>query len=63
MLMFQNQKYWMSFIMVYRFLPERIKIEKIEKLATNFHDKKRTCYTHKIFKANIKSKISIEKSS
>ena len=49
--------------MVYRFLPERIKIEKIEKLATNFHDKKRTCYTHKIFKANIKSKISIEKSS
>ena len=36
-------------------LPERIKIEKLEKLIGNLHDKTELCYSHKIFKANIKS--------
>ena len=30
----------MNFIMIYTFLPERLKIEKFEKLAANFSDKK-----------------------
>ena len=44
------------------FLPERMKIEKVEKLAANLHDK-RICNTHKKFKTSIKSCISIEKSA
>ena len=29
----------MNFIMIYHFLPERMKIEKVEKLVTNLYDK------------------------
>ena len=29
----------MNFIMIYHFLPERMKIEKFEKLVANLHDK------------------------
>ena len=41
------------------FLPERIKIEKAEKLIANLHDKKRLYYTHKKFKTSIKSWINL----
>ena len=44
------------------FLPERIKIVKVEKLVTNLHIKK-ICYTYKKFKTSIKSRVSIAKSS
>ena len=37
---------------------ERMKIEKVEKLVENLHDKEET---HKKFKTNIKSWVSIEK--
>ena len=52
----------MNFIMIYHFLPERMKIEKVQKLVTNLNDKKECC-SHKEFKASIKSRISFEKSS
>ena len=39
------------------FLPERMKIKKVKKLVANLHDKTE-CYTHKKFKAIIKSWIS-----
>ena len=44
------------------FLPERMKIEKVEKLVTNLHDKT-ACYSHKKFKASVKSWINFQKSS
>ena len=37
-----------------------MKIEKVEKLAANLHDKTQ-CYTHKKFKTGIKLCISFEK--
>ena len=43
------------------FLPEKTKIEKVEKLVTNLHDK--TEYSHKKFKPGIKSRINFEESS
>ena len=43
------------------FLPEKTKIEKVEKLVTNLHDK--TEYSHKKFKPGIKSWINFEESS
>ena len=43
------------------FLPERIKIEKDEKLIANLHDK--TEYVIHVNKTSIKSWISFEKSS
>ena len=39
-----------------------MKIEKVEKLVTNLHDKTECC-SYKKFKANIKSWISFEESS
>ena len=32
-------KNYMNFIMIYHFLPERMKNEKMEKLVANLHDK------------------------
>ena len=43
------------------FLPERLKIAKIQKLLANLHDIRRICYTHKKFKTSIKPRISILK--
>ena len=46
------------------FSPERIKIEKIEKLVTNLHDKtEHICHSHKKFKASLKLRINFERSS
>ena len=39
------------------FLPERKKVEKIEKLICSIEDKK-ICYSHKSFKTSIKSRIN-----
>ena len=61
MFMFQNQKYWMNFIMVYRFLPERIKIEKIEKLATNFHEKKEFVIHIRYLKQALNQRLVLKK--
>ena len=44
------------------FLPERIKIEKVEELVTDLHNKT-IYYSHKKFNARIKSWINFEKSS
>ena len=38
-LMFNIFKNYMTFTMIYHFLPERIKIEKVEKLVANSHNK------------------------
>ena len=38
-LMFNILKIYMNIIMIYHFLPERMKIEKVEKLVANLHDK------------------------
>ena len=38
-----------------------MKLEEVEKLVATMHDKKRICYTDKIFKTSIKSRINIEK--
>ena len=46
-----------------RFLPERIKIEKVEKLVTNFDDKKEYAIHIKKFETSIKSWISFSKSA
>ena len=43
------------------FLPERIKIEKVEKLVVNLQDETEEIYTHKKFKTDIKSWISFLK--
>ena len=43
------------------FLPEKIGIEKVEKLAVNLHDKKRIFHSHNKFRTNIKSQISFGK--
>ena len=43
------------------FLPERMNIEKVEKLVANLHDNNK-CYSHKKLKTSIKSSISFEKS-
>ena len=37
------------------FLPEKMKIEKVEKLVANLLDKKQEIYTHKKFRTSIKS--------
>ena len=42
------------------FLPDRMKIEKVEKLVANWLDKK-TCFSHKKFKTNIKLRVNFEK--
>ena len=34
-------------------MPERIKIEKVEKLVVNLHEKKTTCYSHKKLKQTL----------
>ena len=39
-LMFNILKNYVTFTMIYHFLPERMKIEKVEKLVANLHDKK-----------------------
>ena len=44
------------------FLPERTKIERVEELVANLHDKK-DCHTYKKFIGSIKSWICTEKSS
>ena len=44
------------------FLPERMKTEKVEKLAENFLDKEYVIYINKILKSS-KSWIDIEKST
>ena len=38
-LMFNMLKRYMTFTMIYGFLPQRMKIEKVEKLLANLHDK------------------------
>ena len=48
------------FTMIYRFLPERMSILKVEKLLANLHDKE-IHYTYKKFKPRTKSWISINK--
>ena len=45
------------------FLPERMKIVKVEKLVTNLHDKTEYVIHIKKFKASIKSRSNFEKSS
>ena len=37
-LMFSILKNYMDFIKIYHFLPERIEIERVEKLIANLHD-------------------------
>ena len=44
------------------FLPERMKIDKCDKLVCNLYDKK-LCCSHKSFKTSIRSWISLLKSS
>ena len=43
------------------FLPERMKMEKIEKLLANLYNKKRTCYTHKKFKTALNHGLVVKK--
>ena len=45
------------------FLSERTKIEKVQKLVANSHNKKRISYTHKKFKTKIKPWINTEKNA
>ena len=45
-LMFNTLKNYMNF-MIYHFYLKRIKIEKVEKLVTNLHDK--TVYVNMLF--------------
>ena len=45
------------------FLPERMKIEKVQKHVANLHDKKKICHAHTKFKTLTKSLISIEKTT
>ena len=45
------------------FLPERKKVEKVEKLIYNIKDKRKICYSHKSFKTSIKSWVNIKKST
>ena len=45
------------------FLPEKIKIEKFEKLIANLHDKTEYGIQTRKFKKGIKSWISVKKSS
>ena len=42
----------MNFIMIYPFLPENMKIEKVEKLVAFLHNTK-NCYSDKNFKSSI----------
>ena len=51
--MFNTLKNYVNFIMIYHFLPDRMKIEKFEKLIANLQDKTEW-YTHKEFEADIK---------
>ena len=39
-LMLNVLKNYMNFTMIYHFLPERMKTEKVEKLVANLHDQK-----------------------
>ena len=45
------------------FLPERMKIDKYQKLACNLHNKKKICCTYKVIKTSLRSWIKIEKGS
>ena len=60
-LILNNHKKCMNFIVTYHFYLKERNL-KVEKLATNLHDKNK-CYTHKQFKTGIKSWLSSEKSS
>ena len=42
------------------FLREQMKLEKVKKLVAKLNDKNWICYTHKKFKASIKSWINFE---
>ena len=44
-----------------KFLPNRIKIGKVEKLVINFKDKKDVCNIHQRFKQNIEQWVETEK--
>ena len=46
--------------MIYHFLPERMKIENVEELVANFHDKKEYV-TQKKFKTSIKCGLVMKK--
>ena len=58
-LMLNTHKKCMNFIVTYHFYLKERNL-KVEKLATNLHDKNE-CYTHKQFKTGIKSWLSFEK--
>ena len=60
-LILNNHKKCMNFIVTYHFYLKERNL-KVEKLATNLHDKNE-CYTHKQFKTGSKSWLSFEKSS
>ena len=54
-LMPNTQKIYVAFILIYQFLSERMKIEKIEKLVANFHVKT----DNKKFKTSFKPRDSV----
>ena len=43
------------------FLPERMEINKCNKLTCDLYDKKKICSTHKFFKTSVKSWIKVKK--
>ena len=45
------------------FLPERKKVNKVEKLICSIEDKEKICYSYKSLKTSFKSWISIKKST
>ena len=50
-------------IVIYYALPERMKIDKCNKLVCNLYDKKKLCCSHEIFKTSIRSWNNIKESA
>ena len=43
------------------FLPERKKVEKVEKLICSIEDKRKICYLHESFETSTKSRLKTKK--
>ena len=58
-----NERYFLKVHKDLSFWPKIKKVNKVKNLVANFHDKKKTYYTHRKYKTSIKLRISFERNS
>ena len=60
-LMFSILKNYMTFAMIYFFLPERMKIGKVENLVSNFRQEKEYAIHMKFYKSILNRRVALKK--